>query len=143
MALRVLRQVLANAKVRGLTVNDGTVPGPRAAPRAPRDALPRPGARSTCSPTNTVEPYGNLVRLAALTGLRQGELFALGDRNVDLEARTLTVEAGVYAGQLVPVKTRAARRRVDLSGAATRALRAQLVARPAELIRAGVPLPAW
>ena len=30
---------------------------------------------------NTVAPYGNMVMLAALTGLRQGELFALRDRN--------------------------------------------------------------
>lgn len=38
---------------------------------------------------NTVAPYGNLVLLAALTGLRQGELFALRDRNVDLDAMTV------------------------------------------------------
>ena len=34
-----------------------------------------------------IEPYGNLVRFACLTGLRQGELFALRDRAVDLDAR--------------------------------------------------------
>ena len=48
---------------------------------------------------NTVAPYGNMVLLAALTGLRQGELFALRDRNVDLEAKTVHVENGVYKGE--------------------------------------------
>jgi integrase len=78
---------------------------------------------------NTVAPYGNLVLLAALTGLRQGELFALRDRNVDLDATTIQVEHGAYHGELVPVKTRASRRRVDLSSTAARVLRRQLLAR--------------
>ena len=67
--------------------------------------------------------------LAALTGLRQGELFALRDRGVDLEAKMFIVENGVYKGGLVPVKTRASRRRVDLSSTAVRVLRRQLLAR--------------
>ena len=77
----------------------------------------------------TVEPYGRLVQLAALTGLRQGELFALRDRSVDLHAMTLSVEHGVYAGELVSLKTRASRRRVDLSAKAAALLRRQLFAR--------------
>ncbi len=78
---------------------------------------------------NTVAPYANVVMLAALTGLRQGELFALRDRNIDLEAKTIRVENGTYAGELVPVKTRASRRRVDLSNTAARVLRRHLLAR--------------
>jgi hypothetical protein len=78
---------------------------------------------------NTIAPYGNLVLLAALTGLRQGELFALRDRNVDLEALTIQVEHGAYEGEFVPVKTRASRRRVDLSSTAAHVLRRQLLAR--------------
>jgi integrase len=75
-----------------------------------------------------------MVMLAAVTGLRQGELFALRDRNVDLDAKTIRVENGTYAGELVPVKTRASRRRVDLSRAVVRILRRQLLARkPNEL----------
>ena len=66
--------------------------------------------------------------LAALTGLRQGELFALRDRNVDLEAKTLIVENGVYNGEFWPVKTRASRRRVDRSATAVLVLRRQLLA---------------
>jgi integrase len=73
-------------------------------------------------------------QLAALTGLRQGELFALRDRDLDLDAMTIRVEHGAYRGELVPVKTRASRRRVDLSSTAARVLRRQLLARrPNEL----------
>jgi integrase len=70
-----------------------------------------------------------LVFFAALTGLRQSELFALPDRNVNLEAKTVRVENGTYQGELVSVKTRASRRRVDLSTTAVRVLRRQLLAR--------------
>jgi len=80
------------------------------------------------------EGIGNSVVLAALTGLRQGELFALRDRHIDLEALTVRVDHGAYQGDLVPVKTRASRRRVDLSSTAARILRRQLLARkPNEL----------
>jgi integrase len=128
LALRVLKQVLSDAKVRGLTVNEALL-RIRAPRHEPREMRFLSWAEVDLLASNTIEPYGNLVRLAALTGLRQGELFALRDRNVDLGGRTLTVEAGVYAGQLVPVKTRAGRRRVDLAEAAISALRCQLVAR--------------
>jgi integrase len=61
-------------------------------------------------------------------------LFALRDRYVDLDAMTVQVERGAYQGELVPVKTRASRRRVDLSSTAARVLRRQLLARkPNEL----------
>jgi hypothetical protein len=49
-------------------------------------------------------------------------------------AMTVQVEHGAYQGELVPVKTRASRRRVDLSSTAARVLRRQLLARkPNEL----------
>jgi integrase len=133
LALRVLKQVLANAKERGHLVDEGVfrVKAPRRDQSEMRfldwhevDELA----------ANTVAPYGNLVLLAALTGLRQGELFALRDRNVDLDAMTLQVVNGAYQGALVPVKTRASRRRVDLSSTAARVVRRQLLARkPNEL----------
>ncbi|MDQ3378708.1 MAG: site-specific integrase [Actinomycetota bacterium] len=128
LALRVLKQVLANAKERGHLVDEGVfrVRAPRRDQQEIRfldwDEVEELAA-------NTVEPYGNLVLLAALTGLRQGELFALRDRNVDLTARTVQVVHGAYEGELVPVKTRASRRRVDLSSTAARVLRRQLLAR--------------
>jgi integrase len=128
LALRVLKQVFANAKERGHGVDEGVfrVKAPRRDQPEMRfldwDAVEELAA-------NTVAPYGNLVQLAALTGLRQGELFALRDRSVDLEAMTIQVEHGAYRGELVPVKTRASRRRVDLSSTAAHVLRRQLLAR--------------
>src|SRR2546430_5349710 len=90
---------------------------------------------------STLEPYGYLVQLAALTGLRQGELFALGDRSVDLGAMTVSVERGVYASELVSLKTQAARRKVDLSVKAARLLRRQLVAREPNKLGLVFPSP--
>jgi integrase len=89
----------------------------------------------------TADRYGNLVQLAALTGLRQGELFALRDANLDLEARTITVTNGVYRGELVPLKTAASRRRVDLSQQAVTILKKQLLARKPNALGLVFPSP--
>jgi integrase len=43
---------------------------------------------------NAAEAYGNLIQLAARTGLRQGEIFALRDANLELEAKTFGLESG-------------------------------------------------
>ena len=128
LALRVLKQLLANAKERGHVVDESVF-----RVKAPRRDQPEMRFLDWDEveelAANTIAPYGNLVLLAALTGLRQGELFALRDRNVDLDAMTVQVEHGAYRGELVPVKTRASRRRVDLSSTAVRVLRRQLLAR--------------
>ena len=47
----------------------------------------------------TIEPYGNLVVFACLTGLRQGELFALRDRAVDLARSSIVVERSARDGK--------------------------------------------
>jgi integrase len=125
---RLLKQVLANAKERGHLVDEVVF-----RVKAPRREQSEMGFLEWDEveelAANTVAPYGNIVPLAALTGLRQGELLALRDRNIDLETKTVLVENGTYAGELVPVKTRASRRRVDLSITAVRALRRQLLGR--------------
>ncbi len=111
----------------------GDLPSEATAPGARRDALPRLDAGRRLA-SETVEPYGNLVRFACLTGLRQGELFALRDRAIDLARGAIVVEAGAREGKLVPTKTAAGRRQVRLSGEALRILREQLLARaPNEL----------
>src|SRR5262249_44528914 len=133
LTLRGLKQALTNPKERGHLVDDAVfrVKAPRREPREMRfldwDEVEELAA-------NTNAPYGNMVMLAALTGLRQGELFALRDRSLDLGAKTVTVENGTYAGELVPVKPRAALRRVAPRATAVRVLRRQLLARePNEL----------
>ena len=68
--------------------------------------------------TATPEPYNRLVQVAALTGLRQGELFALGARSVDLDQLGLRVEAGLVDGRLSATKTRTSRRTVFLCDSA-------------------------
>jgi len=84
---------------------------------------------------------GNLVRFASLTGLRQGELFALRDRVLDLGRRTVVVEAAAREGKLAPTKTSAGRRQVRLSGEALRVLREQLVARAPNELELVFPTP--
>jgi integrase len=68
----------------------------------------------------TLEHVRRLVLVAGLTGMRQGELFALEDSDLDLDAGTLWVRRG---------KTKAARRRVYLAAEVVALLREQLVAR--------------
>ena len=90
----------------------------------------------------TVDPYDNLTRFATLSGLRQGELFALRDRAVDFDRGFVLVEAGARNGELVPTKTGAGRRRVNVSGEAIQVLRRQLLARDPNELGLVFPSPA-
>jgi integrase len=133
LMLDTLKMILRSARERGQTVDEAVFRV--RPPRRERSEMRFLGwsevERLACE---TIEPYGNLIRLACLTGLRQGELFALRDRAIDLERVTLLVETGAREGQLVPTKTSAGRRQVRLSGEALRIVREQLLARvPNEL----------
>lgn len=133
LMLDALKMILRSAKDRGQLVDEAVfrVLPPRRERAEMRFLDWTEVERLACE---TVEPYGNLVRFACLTGLRQGELFALRDRVIDLAQQSLVVEAGAREGQLVPTKTSAGRRQVRLSGEAARLLREQLLARtPNEL----------
>jgi integrase len=55
-----------------------------------------------------------MVGLAVLTGLRRGELFALRWRNIDEEAKVLTVREAVYDGTFDTPKTEAGSRQLPL-----------------------------
>lgn len=74
----------------------------------------------------TFEPFNRMIVVAALTGLRQGELFALKVGSVDLPSRCLRVDAGVVDGQLAPLKTRGSRRSVGLCARAAEMLQEQM-----------------
>jgi integrase len=128
LMLDTLKMILRSAKERGRTIDEGVlrVRAPRRERTEMRFLDWSEVERLACE---TVEPYGNLVRFACLTGMRQGELFALRDRALDLGRRTVVVEAGARDGKLVPTKTTAGRRQVRLSGEAMRILREQLLAR--------------
>ena len=56
-----------------------------------------------------------MVGLAILTGLRRGELFALRWKDIDEQARLLTVREAVYHGVFSTPKTKAGARRIPLS----------------------------
>jgi integrase len=133
LMLKTLKMILRSAKERGQMVDEAVfrVRPPRRE-RTEMRFLDWSEVESLAC--ETVEPYGTLVRFACLTGLRQGELFALRGRAIDVERRSIAVEAGAREGRLVPTKTSAGRRQVRLSGEALRLLREQLIARtPNEL----------
>jgi integrase len=133
LMLDTLKMILRSATGRGQTIDEGVLRvRPPRRERAEMRFLDWSEAERLAF--ETVEPYDDLVRFACLTGLRQGELFALRDRALDLRRGTIVVEAGARDGKLVPTKTTAGRRQVCLSGEALRVLREQLLARaPNEL----------
>jgi integrase len=133
LMLDTVKMILRNAKERGQTIDESILRvRPPRRERTEMRFLDWSEVERLAS--ETVEPYGNLIRFACLTGMRQGELFALRDRALDLRRATLVVEAGAREGRLVPTKTAAGRRQVRLSGEAQRVLREQLLARaPNEL----------
>jgi integrase len=66
-----------------------------------------------------LSPLGRaMVGLATLSGLRRGELFALRWRDIDEQARTLTVREAVYDGTFSTPKSEAGLRQIPLSDTA-------------------------
>jgi integrase len=127
IGLALLKQVFQNARERGQKVDEGIfrLPAPRLDEREPRFL--------------GWAEVERLIAFAALSGLRQGELFALRDVNVDDDTGSVLVEESAYKGRATPTKTRNGRRRVHLSRVARQALREQLLARKPN--RAGLVFP--
>jgi integrase len=125
LSLRLVKMVLRDAKTRGQRVDEAVL-----AVRPPRRDLPDmrfldwPEVEELAAATP--EPYNSLVQVAALTGLRQGELFGLRIRNVDLDRLHMRVDAGVVDGQLAATKTRSSRRTVFLCDYAAELITAQI-----------------
>jgi integrase len=61
------------------------------------------------------EPYRSMVTLAALTGLRASEIFALTWSNVDLDRHMLYVRRTFYRGHFGPTKNRSSERAVPIT----------------------------
>lgn len=79
-----------------------------------------------------IEPrYRGLVETGAGTGLRQGELFAVEESDIDFDSATLTVERQVQVGadntlELCPLKNKDSYRTVPLGSIVVERLRAHL-----------------
>ena len=89
----------------------------------------------------------DIIAVAALAGLRQGEIFALRWGDIDLEASSIQVVRAYRNGRFTEPKTAASRRAVPISGHLERILRARYEAagapRPEDLVfpsQAGGPL---
>jgi integrase len=136
IALALLKQILRNASERGHVVDEGVF---RVGPPKQEEREPRFLTWVEVEDLASMCAEGRLVVLACLTGLRQGELFALRDLEVDLDAGVLLVTRAAYKGEAVRPKTRKSVRRAYLSGLARQALREQLLAR--EPNREGLVFP--
>jgi integrase len=112
MALAKLKQVLRKAQERGQVVDPAIfgLSTPPVIERRPRFLHWHEVEHlaAWCA-----EP--ELVMFSALTGMRQGELFALRADRVRLDEGSVIVDASAYKGRLAPTKTRKGQRRVYLS----------------------------
>lgn len=125
IALQLVKMLMRDAKRRGHRIDESIldVSPPRREPREMR-FLSWPEVEHLASYAS--EPFSRMILVAALTGLRQGELFALKAGLVDLASRRLRVEVGAVDGQLAPLKTRGSRRSVGLCARAAELLEEQM-----------------
>lgn len=126
LALAALKQVLRNAQERGHVV-DGAVF--RIKPPRVEEREPRFLSWSEVEHLAAACTEERLIVVACLSGLRQGELFALRDSDVDLDAGVVVVSRAASRGAADRTKTRQSVRRAYLSGVARQAMREQLLAR--------------
>ncbi len=75
------------------------------------------------------EPARRIVPIAILTMLRRGEILGLRDRDVDLEADSITILGQTQGSRRVSTKTQAGRRTVDIGPATAKLMREQRLAR--------------
>jgi integrase len=123
IALQYVKQVLKSAQARGHRVDTGifNLRPPRHEEREPRFLTWQEVERlaSYCS-------EGRLVSFTALTGLRQGEVFALRRSDVDLPGGVVRVERSSRAGAVT--KTKSGRKRIVHLTAVAAGLAAEQVA---------------
>lgn len=126
LALALLKAMLQDAQLRGHRIDPAVLmlaPPPYDEREPVYLTYEQLEALASCS----TQP--RLILFAGLSGLRQGECFALHDGDVELDERYVLVSRGAYKGQPTRTKSRK-RRRVYLCPEATQVLREQLLARP-------------
>jgi integrase len=140
----ILHRALADAERQGLLARN-----PAAAARPPATAATRPPEASVWTPRELAtfleqtaqHRFGPLFHLAAMTGLRRGELCGLRWSDVDLHAGSLVVRRSVTTVAGRPVagapKTARGRRVVDLDPGTVAVLRDHRRRQLAERLRAG------
>ena len=144
MALALLKRVLRDAEERGQAV-DPSVFRVRIAKPTERDPRYLTWEEAEEVASWMPEYVRRIVPIAILTLLRQGELFALRDSDLDLVGGSVSVFAQHQEGERVPTKTSSGRRTVDIGPRTTRLLREQQLARQPSVdghlfpSRAGVP----
>lgn len=119
LALAALKQVLRNAQERGHVVDDAVL---RIKPPRVEEREPRFLSWSEVEELAAACTEDRLIVLACLTGLRQGELLALRDSDVDFDGSAVLVTRAAHRGVAVRTKTRQSVRRAYLSGLARQAL---------------------
>jgi integrase len=126
IALALMKQILLSARERGQIVDEAVF---RIRPPKHEEREARFLTWAQVEQLASVCSEGRLIVFAALTGLRQGEVFALRDANVDLADSALVVDSSAYKGRAARTKTRSGRRRVYLSSVGRQTVQEQLLAR--------------
>jgi integrase len=127
LTLETVKMILRDARLRGHRV-DQTVFELRPPKHEGRERRFLTPSQVEALANASSDPH--LIRVAAYTGLRQGELCALRDEDLDIKNRTLHVTFTLYKGELGQLKTKAARRSVPLPPIVLQEIRRQLLHRP-------------
>ena len=138
IALQLVRRVLRSAEQRGHRVDAAifSVEAPRYEEREPRFL--------TWVQVEALASYcveRRLITFAALTGLRQGELFALRRADLDLPNRIVRVERSSRAGKFTKTKS-GIKRAVDLAPSAAELAAEQVAAKHGGPLDLVFPSPA-
>jgi integrase len=127
LALATMKLALRNARERGQTIDAGllAIAAPESEEREPMFLTwDQVVELASCMPVQ----ISRIVPVAALTGAREGELFALRADDVDLADETLLV-VSTGSNRRGRTKTRGSKRTIDLPPLAAQLLREQLLAR--------------
>ena len=127
LALATLKLALRNARERGQVIDPQLLA--IAAPESDeREPIFLTWHRVLDLASSMPEQISRIVPVAALTGAREGELFALRADDIDLAEQTLLV-VSTGSNRRGQTKTRGSKRTIDLPPLAAQLLREQLLAR--------------